>query len=315
MLEDVYEGAHCRCAFCHTHQLVPPATHPPRPSVPRPDQPGLRLEPLRGSGALALSTNVSIDIPRLPDAEPRKKLTWFHAGASAFAALVIVASMLTWNWSESINQGTTLDGSRLAAGSMSAVRAEVAQMLAQSDEDDFFGIPIGDAKTSIVIDNRDDMPDYTGDVARLAYSAVQFARSNNGAMSIVEARLARAGNNDKDPYYALPVLRIQSVRKRTDELNGVDSNLAAAIELASVSKPEQIVFVFAKPMDADEKEELEAAIRHTTVPVHIVALGDAASRSYASLADISGGKFIPVSDTALQQLVSRCAVQMPPPAK
>ncbi|MCA9257318.1 MAG: hypothetical protein KDA33_16845, partial [Phycisphaerales bacterium] len=128
----MYAGAHYRCAFCHTHQKAPAADRSRAKRTKRPDQPGLRLQPLGGADASPmLSANVSIDIPRLPEISKRSRLTRFHAGASAFAALVISASVLTWNWSSAINNRGRSD--RVAIPRGGSAHPEIAVMLASID--------------------------------------------------------------------------------------------------------------------------------------------------------------------------------------
>lgn len=280
----------------------------------RPQQPGLRLQPLSHPASAPIwSDDISIDIPRLPDAEPRSRLTWFHAGAGAFAALVLLASVLTWNWSEALEGRRFADFNAIAPNGPWGASDEIARLLSNSDKDDFFGIQLSRSNTSIVVDDRNRLAGYGDDVAILAYAANDYIRSHGGSLNMIEARLSDSGaiDSELDPFYALPTLRIQSVMKKFDEADRNRSHLDAAFALTRPASPEQVFVVLAEPLSAEEESELGAAIRASRVPVHLIALGEAATQHYASLVSMTGGKFIPVSDRALGGLLERCNVKMP----
>ena len=264
------------------------------------------------------AADVSIDIPRLPELKSRPNLTWFHAGASAFAALVMFASVLTWNWSRSIDGvSSSANGIRLAQVNPSNSYEAAAARLAASDEDDFFGIPIGSGSVGLVIDDHDRLASYTKPVARLTYAASDFARNNGAAMTVVEARVRGAGLTDAeaDPFYAFSVLRIKAARKRLDSEVPAQSYLSTALSMTAPSSPEQIFVVISQPLSGKELGDLESEIRSIGVPVHMICLGDAANVHYGPLAAINGGKFIPVTDNAIEDLVNRCEVAMPARAR
>gem|GEM_PF-2616697 len=313
----MYAGAHYRCAYCHTHQKAPAADRTRVKRKMRPDQPGLRLQPLSGAYASPmLSANVSIDIPRLPEISKRSRLTRFHAGASAFAALVISASVLTWNWSSAISNGDRFRRSdRVAIPRGGSAHPEIATMLAASDTDDFFGVPIDSGGVGLVIDDHDRLGGYTDAVARLAYAATDFARTNETPISVVEARLRGAGSSgdDSDPFYAFSVMRIQAARKRLDMQVPEQSLLSTAVSMTMAESPSQVFLVISEPLSNKEIDELAMAIETANTPVHLICLGDAANQPYAQLAAISGGKFIPVTDAEMDDLVARCQVTMPAP--
>lgn len=237
----------------------------------------------------------------------------FHIGAAAFAAVVVLASAVTWNWSGSGDRGAGNGG--FATSGQPAATRDIGELLAASDADDFFGIPISPRSTGIIVDNRERLGPYADKVARLAFAASEFANSQQSDFGIVEARLQAAGDfsTEVDPFYALPVIRIQTLMKKVVDKDR--SHLNAAVALTAPWTPEQIFVIISEQLSYEEEIQLGAAIRAAGVPVHIVGLGDAATQSYASLAAAAHGRYIPVNDAVLDQLIQRCPVDLPSRAK
>lgn len=225
-----------------------------------------------------------------------------------------MASILTWNWSSSMDGPTgPQNQNALAQSDRSSARAAAARLLAASGKEDFFGIPIGTGSVGLVIDDHDRLSGYTHQVARLAYAASDFARSNGTALSVVEARLRGAGGGDaeSDPFYAMSVLRIQASRQRLDSQEPQQSYLSTAVSMTAPLAPSQLFLVISEPLTNNELGQLETAVRAAGVPVHMICLGAAANKPYDAMAKITGGKFIPVTDQAIEDLVDRCDVTMP----
>lgn len=213
--------------------------------------------------------------------------------------------------------GGGADSSRFALDDRSVVSSEIARLLQASGEEDFFGLPIGTGNVGIVIDDRDRLDGHADQVARLAYAANDFAKSNNAEIRLVEARWGDVGADDRatDPYYALPVLRVPTLMAPSDPENQETKRLSSAFALTARAVPQQVFVVISEPLQLAEKELLESEIRAAGVPVHMICLGDAASDSCKELAAMSGGRFIPVSDQAIVDLVDRCDVVMPARAR
>lgn len=267
------------------------------------------------------SEGVSIDIPRLADTAAPVRMTRFHVGAAAFAAVVLLASVVTWTWTESNSSRSQNGFARSVAADMSAERGEARRILEASGDNDFFGIPVISGRSTIVVGNRDEMDGYANQVARLAYAATTFASEHNASVNVVEARTWTSNTLDEesDPYYALPVLRIQTATKKVGD--SADSNAASlgeALAIAKATTPDRLFVVIAQPLSENDQNELQSMILASDVPVNIIGLGDAASASFAScspLAAVSGGKFLPVSDAILQRILDRCRIQMPSRAR
>lgn len=318
VLHDVYRGGFCRCRFCHTHQRVTyTGKYAPRPAA-RPDVPGLRVGGAGPAGrAPHWASGASIDID---DAGVMRQAPRWSFASTAVSLVVVGVCALAWQWS-------AIDGGRGSVGRSSlavvdpfevqrnSARVDVSRLLSRSDVGDYFGVPVDDASTGILIDGSEELLTYSNAVARLTYAAQVHADASGADLNIMtatggarNARSVGAPGSEDD----LTVL-LTSVRRRAGKapFQLSSATLSEAVATTRDWQPERLFVVLARPLPTTEADALTAAVRASGVETHIISLGAARDMDMATVAAAGNGWTIPVSDAALSRLVARCPVELP----
>ncbi len=303
VLEDVFRGAHCRCAHCRTIMPVP-AGDAPRPNRPttRPDAPPLASHTPRA---------------KRPATRPATSAQTFYHRKSfrvIAAALVLGAGALgatVWtlanpsgrDGSASARNGGTAPPSQTDPVDRNLLESRPHPMLAADPLQTYFGVPVKGETVGYVVDCDSSMAIYLDDVAFITRNVTETMRQGGKRFGIVQA-LARA-----DSEYALEVSEpsldvVGAWTTLQGSLAGGDTRLAEALAVTEGWYADQIFLVLAKELDDREIALLQQHALQTRAVTHVIALGRAAELNLSAIAGPTGGRYISVDDTVFRALVN-----------
>jgi DNA-directed RNA polymerase subunit RPC12/RpoP len=333
-LDPVFAGASCRCPHCRDLVLVARAlgAAPPRPAS-RPAHPPLavaavaavRSKPRGGTRGRSVAGAAVAGIAAQSHAHwssakliPRTLTARLLTGGAA-ACLVAGALLSVWLWT---GEGRSEPPTLVAHGpvaepslddSSPPMPWEPVRAIRKADpRSSYFGIPLDGQTVGLVVDNDRSMAPY---VDRLAAATNALTHSPH-----LEGRrfgIVRPVNRDRS--------FVVEVAEPSGDLEGARGMLVARIPTGDTDLPravlttrgwyaDQLFIVLSKQVDAHQMALLTQAAEQSGAVTHVVALGQAAEQDLSPIADATGGRFIPVTDELLDEVVrlSEKAESAPP---
>lgn len=236
----------------------------------------------------------------------RRLLSPSHFSA-ALAVLSVMIVLPAWFFTREAGSDafrpTLTDASGLPAIPEGAPESVVA-LLTADPLTHYFGLPLTGSTIGYVVDGDSSMAPYIDKVAYLTNSVNASIALGARRYGIAQA-VDQNGNSLVE--VAEPVGDLAGARHLlTARLASGQTNLARALSVTTSWYADQLYLVMAKSVSEEELGILAQTAEQTGAVVNVIALGEAAKQT--ELADISNathGRFIPVSDAMLDQLVER----------
>ncbi len=224
-------------------------------------------------------------------------------GSPGLWSTVVLASALVagpiWFFSERAPSQTQV----AVVESEAPALTEAAIALASADPlQNYFGLPLAGQTIGYVVDGDSTMAGYIDQVAFLTNNVNAMIPPGSKRFGIAQP----VGQNGQT--------RVE-VAEPTSDLEGAKSlllgrlpsgktDLTKALAVTANWYPDQVFMVLAKPVDAKNLNFLVHGAEQTGAIVNVIALGAAAKQAeLASISTATGGKFVPVNDETLNQLV------------
>lgn len=303
VLEDVFRGTYCRCRHCRRLLQVPAMSdgRAMRAAVVRPESPAL----LSACRQFAPTPSVQRVSPSQKKTSVLNRLASHTLLVSLLSVLAVGASVTAWykaSPARRINPALVSNESFQTAANAQEepVRPsdDPVQALATADPlKTYFGFPLDGETIGYVVDGDVAMAPYIEQVA-LATNAVNASldrtRHRFGvvlAANIDGHQITEIAEPTADLPYARSVL--------TSRLPGGQTDLARALGRASDWYASRLFLVLAKPIDDQQLAILTEAAEQTGAKVNVIALGDASRQDLSSIAEATGGRYLPLSKDQL----------------
>lgn len=316
LLDDAFQGAHCRCRHCRRLLAVPrlPNTASTR-SAARPRFPSSIV------ARKTVAPRRAKPGPARPPARPKHpvlaRITTFRAVAAACFAGVATLGVAVW-----IASGTPAGPGEFAPlawlqpsgpdGAAQPAQDVRSVVLAADPKTAYFGIPLAGGTIAYVVDCDATMVDYIDQVAYLTGHVNRSLEPGSRRFGIVQAtsdpdgrRLMRVYNPTTDLVDATTVLQ--------SELAGGTTDLPKALAVTEPWYADQIFLVLSKRVEASDLELLIQNAQQSGAATNVIALGEAAAQvdELSKISDATGGRFMPISDALIEDLVEHCQDQFP----
>lgn len=311
ILDEVFNGAYCRCRHCRSLIQVPrfPQYAAKRPVV-RIERPALASERRRtASAAQAIPAAVKPASPAEIVLSRLRTSPAITLGSSFGAILIVVAA---WGFS----------GSPQAAPKEVVVADQYVSDLIVADEqtsvsDDpllalktappletYFGLSLTGTTIGYVVDGDSSMAPYIDDVAFVTNIVNETLDSGQHRLGIVMATGEQGRTILEVHEPSSDMIGARSVL--TARLPSGKTNLAKALSTTGGWFADTVFLVFAKPIGPEELDLLTENAEQTGAVTHVIALGEASRQpGLAAISSATGGKFLPVADENLRDLVLR----------
>ena len=308
-LEEVFQGAHCRCKHCRTLFQVPryPQYAAMRPEV-RPAHPPIarvrsvaarrRASPAPGSSLIARH-------PRLAS------IASFRVVASFVILCTAVLGVTVWTWSGPsgflrANALAVLDRDAVVAGQGSGLVEDdrYATILNSDPRKTYFGVPAQGDTIGYVVDCDATMLPHYRQLASITGVLNEELAASSRRFGIVEAPAKNRGRRIEkasEPFSGLKGAR--SALNSTP--TGGETDLPEALALTEAWYADEIFLVLSKKIDADEISLLTQIAQQSGAVVHVIALGEAARQDLSPISNATGGRFVPVNNELLSALSAR----------
>ena len=312
LLDEVFQGTHCRCQFCRSLLEVPRLSQyaAKRPAV-RPDAP-----PLAASRATQVRRSVDGASQAVPGSRllPSASRFGFRSLAASSVFGVVLLGALVWSlaapdrgvsngFATSISLGMPNFDSESTRPSNAPPDAVRLALLTANPSNTFFSIPVEGETIGYVVDSDESMRPYIQNLAYLS-STVNGALAPGRRYGIVQAvnkSLWRGFHETLQPFTDL--VGASAVLER--QLVGGKTDLSRAVALAEGWYADQLFLVLSKHIDDAEIERLTQHAEQTGAMTHVIALGEAAKQDLSAIANATGGRFIPVGDDLFRDHVKR----------
>lgn len=168
----------------------------------------------------------------------------------------------------------------------------------------YFGLPLSGSIIGYVVDGDSAMTPYIHEIASLT-NAVNASFVPGSKRYGIAQTYGEGGESLIE--VAEPIGELEGSRLTISPRTSAGrTNLSAALGVTSGWYADQVFLVMAKTVDAEELQKLAATAEQSGAIVNVIALGEAAKQpELAEIAAASRGKFVPVSDSALRDLVAR----------
>lgn len=229
--------------------------------------------------------------------------------SGALGVLALLVGLPAWYFALSGAEAPTVhqtiarfDSNR--AAEVSGLKGTELAMATADPLKTYFGLPLDGGIIGYVVDGDTTMTPYIDQVARLTNGV-------NSAFVPGTKRygIARAfGENDQTLVEVVePVGDLEGSRQTlSNRAAAGKTNLNSALAVTSDWFADQVFLVLSKPVEASEIQRLASTAEQTGAIVNVIALGDAARQpKLAEVANATRGKFVPVSDAMLTDLVAR----------
>ncbi len=313
LVEDVFQGAQCRCGHCRSLIHVPRVVSAlgSRPAA-RPERPSLAHDPL-----IPAPVRVSTTPARAAPSAPRGHRTsvGYRVGSGLFVFFTLSLGVVVWRATEEAPSrltGSFRDDYR-GDGEPAALEAQSA--IATADPlFSYFGIPLVSGTIGYVVDSDSTMAAYLDDVAFVTHAVNAVALADSRQFGIVQAVSDPEGRQILKVHE--PSTDLVGARSTlTGTLAGGETDLPEALSLTTNWYADQVFVVLSKQVDEPQIEQLREQALQTGAVTHVIALGEAARQDLSSISEPTGGIFRPVSDPDLGLLVARCREALPEDVK
>ncbi len=316
VLDDAFQGAHCRCRHCRRLLSVPrlPNTASAR-SARRPDLPASLAARNAATPARANKK------PARPPTRSRNpilaRITTFRAIAALCFTGVATLGVAVW-----VASGTqTSPGDLFAfawqsspgAGVVAEPTHDIRSIVLSADpKTAYFGIPLAGETIGYVVDCDATMVDYIDQVAYLTGRVNRSIEPGVRRFGIVQAISDPDGNRLIEVFSPTTDL-VDATTVLHGHLAGGTTDLPGALAVTEPWYADQIFLVLSKRLDASDLELLIQNAQQSGAVTHVIALGEAASQKgeLSRISDATGGAFMPISDALIEDLVEHCQDQFP----
>ncbi|MCG8405705.1 MAG: hypothetical protein MI923_10950 [Phycisphaerales bacterium] len=307
LLDEAFQGAHCRCQYCRSLVLVPRQSQfaAVRPQT-RPDRPPL-------AGSLRRAYKRQKPGARISSPSSRHPLVASITTFRAVACLVVVGAigLGVTAWTLTGYSGGTFSfgfGSSLFSGSGSESEVDELRLaiLSGDPRTSFFGIPIHGGRIGYVVDSDLTMAEaYIEPVASILATVNDAIEPGARRYGIVQA--VSDPNSLEMREILEPVIGFPGASAFLHpRLAGGTTNLSGALAVAQKWHADQIFLVLSKSIDQAEIERLTQHAEQSGAMTHVIALGQAAHQDLSPISKATGGQFCPVQNSVLSELVQRC---------
>lgn len=309
VLNDAFAGGRCRCQHCRTVTAVPNSRESiPTESTRRPSRPLLigelptqplqtALSPIAAKASLAKSNSKG------------RRIVTLGRVSGALGILAIIIGLpaayfaLRGNTAPTIHQSIARADAENKADHSNLKGTDLA--LATADPlTTYFGLPVEGEIIGYVVDGDATMSSYIDRVAMLTNGVTSCFVPGSKRYGIAQV----FGENGQSLVEtAEPVGDLDGSRLTlgTRTSNG-RTDLSRGLTAVSGWYADQVFLVMSKSVKPDELQKLASTAEQTGAIVNVVALGEAAKQpQLAEVAAATRGKYIPVSDDMLTDLVSR----------
>lgn len=320
VLEDVFQGAHCRCKFCRHLVEVPRSQRAAARSGDRPEAPAI-IAPVVAKESFSSPTYVeALPGRRMPTqvavvkgkriAAPR--FTPFRVAASFTFIGATLLGFVVWNATENGPVGgldaltySFEDDSDASDIIPAAGENPRLAILRSNPHRSFFGVPIEGRTVGYVIDGDASMAPYLDKIAFVTNSVNNSYEHGSVRFGIVQAvenpdgaRLYEVFEPSTDLAGATTMLHGRLASGVTD--------LARAFAVTDSWYADELFLVVSKRLPPSEIEYLTQMAQQSGAVTHVIAFGAAAEDAdLAEISDRTHGQYVPVTDDLLNTLVAR----------
>lgn len=315
LVDEVFQGARCRCSGCRHLMEVPrvAAVAPQRPLF-RPEHPPLLAH--SSSRAAVIQPRPAPRAAKIAKPHPIfTKVTPFRVAASATVVFVIMLGGYVWHHTTPSNTKRTpsiLDSGLAQRGATTttedvdtlddaAIGTSAVAILNADPKRTYFGVPLSGKTIGFVVDCDSAMSSYLDHVAFLTNS-VNASLKAGTRFGIVQATSGSEGNQLSEVFEPSTDL-MGAATVLQSRLAGGKTDLTKALARTEGWYADQVFVLLAKHVDATEMQQLRQHAEQTGSVTHVIAFGEAAKQDLSPISGATGGKFIPVSDQLLSDLV------------
>lgn len=319
LLEEVFQGAYCRCRHCRALMHVEKTPLPVRSKKPaRPETP--LSAPLRGAAAGAISGATQRDeLPRwwlaLSGRASRVAQRVRSPGFVITTVSIIAVGLSGFAWYAATPRGAEpppyllgSDGSGFVDSAVVSADAAAALVMREGNPlAAYFGVPISKGTTGYVVDGDASMQDYINKLAVVTNAVNETNAFGGKKFGIVVAK-----DKDQEGQTVLEIAEphtdlAQARTVLTCALATGKTNLVKAMATTVQWDADQIFLVLAKPLEAEEISLLSEKAAETGAAVNVIGLGQAAHQreQLTQIAARTGGQFRQIPDRLLEDWVTR----------
>ncbi|MFQ5429998.1 MAG: hypothetical protein ACE5E1_06775 [Phycisphaerae bacterium] len=307
LLEEVFQGAHCRCQYCSTLVPVPrlPSSAVRRPAT-RPDRPiAANLIPASGAAPVRrVSTS--------PARTVLSRLKGFRTGATMVVLGTFFLGVTVWTVTGSVGGqagfGLTVSRPDLSEAVVSA--GSEVDVLAADPRSAYFGIAVTGPIVGFVVDSDETMVSYIDAVAYVTHAVNADSEQSGRQFGILQAVSDPEGREVLEVFAPSTDL-IGATTILQSRLAGGATDLPKTMAVTEGWNADQLFVVLSKPLAAAEIDLLQQRALQSGATTHVIALGQAARQDLSAISAPTGGAFVPISDEVLGSLVERCRSRMP----
>lgn len=308
LLEEVFQGAHCRCKHCRALFQVPrhPQYAAKRLEV-RPAHPPIaqaRAAAVHRRAHSAPSSSFFVRHPRLAS------IASFRAVASFVVLGATLLGVTAWTWSgpsglRRTNPLAVLNRTAVATGQSSGLVEDdrYTALLNSDPTKTFFGVPIRGNTIGYVVDCDTTMMPYYRELASITGVLNEALGQSSRRFGIVEALAKDRGRSVEK--VSEPSSDLKGARSVLDSTpTGGETDLPEALAMTEAWYADEIFLVLSKKIDADEISLLTQHAEQSGAVTHVIAFGEAARQDLSQISDATGGRFVSVNSQILSALAS-----------
>ena len=309
VLNDAFAGGRCRCQHCRTINAVPNSRQSsPTGNLHRPSRPLLVGElPSRNMPVAAEAVHVKPSTGRR-SARNRRVVTLGRI-SGALGALAFLVGLPACYFALSASEAPTVhqtiarvDTDR--AAELSHLKGTELAMVTADPLKTYFGLSLDGGIIGYVVDGDTTMSPYIDRVATITNAVNSTFVPGSKRYGIARAY---GENGQTLVEVAEPIGDLEGSRLTLSaRAASGETNLSSALAVTPDWFADQIFLVMSKPVEASEIQRLASTAEQTGAIVNVIALGEAASQpQLAEVANATRGKFVPVTDAMLSELVAR----------
>ncbi|MFH1419917.1 MAG: hypothetical protein ABII12_16715 [Planctomycetota bacterium] len=168
---------------------------------------------------------------------------------------------------------------------------------------DYFGVPIVSGTIGYVVDGDQTMAPFINDIAFVTNSVNESIPPGSQRFGIVQAV---GGNGRTFLEVHEPGSDLQGAQSvLLARLPAGNTDLSRALSIAAGWYADQVFLVLSKHIEQDELADLAEDAMQTQAVVYVIAFGAAANQDLSPIARPTGGRFVPVSDSDLEDFARR----------
>lgn len=315
VVEDVFQGAHCRCKFCRSLVEIPRSQTLAKKSVTRPDAPArsATVSSAAQAGYVEALPGRRVAPPVAARPPLGKRITLFRVGATVSLLGAALLGVVVWTATGGGDDRpidsfayTFEDDDDLVSEAVPKASENPRLAILRSDPlRSYFGVPIEGKTVGYVIDGDGTMAPYLDQIAFITNSvntSFDIGTIRFGIVQAVEnpdgARLYEVFEPSTDLAGATTLLHGRLASGVTD--------LARAFAVTESWYADSLFLVLSKRLPYAEIDYLAQLAEQTGAVTHVIAFGQAAEDDDLSLiSDVTNGQFVRVKDDLLTTLVQK----------